>query len=77
MILRDKLNTRIENKPSITDQANVILSHRYLLKNSENKVIETPKELFKRVAKAVASIDTSYGKLPVDAELTAKDFYLS
>ena len=76
MILRDKLNTRIENKPSITDQANVILSHRYLLKNSENKVIETPKELFKRVAKAVASIDTTYGKLPVDAELTAKDFYL-
>ena len=76
MILRDKLNTRIENKPSITDQANVILSHRYLLKNSENKVIETPEELFKRVAKAVASIDTTYGKLPVDAELTAKDFYL-
>jgi ribonucleoside-diphosphate reductase alpha chain len=76
MILRDKLNTHIENKPSITDQANVILSHRYLLKNSENKVIETPEELFKRVAKAVASIDTTYGKLPVDAELTAKDFYL-
>ena len=75
MTLKDKLQARIENKPLITDQANIILNHRYLLKNSDNEVIETPEEMFKRVADAVAKIDTDYMELDVEAELTAKDFY--
>jgi len=75
MIIRDKLNTQIENKALITDQANIILKHRYLLKNSNNEVIETPEEMFMRVAKAVSKIDTDYMDLDVEAELTAKDFY--
>ena len=76
MILRNETNPRLENTPVITDQANVILNHRYLLKNSDNEVIETPEELFMRVAKAVAEIDIDYGKLVVDAKLTTNDFYL-
>ena len=76
MILRNETKPRLENTPVITDQANVILNHRYLLKNSDNKVIETPEELFMRVAKAIAEIDIDYGKLVVDAELTTNDFYL-
>ncbi len=75
MTLRDKLSTRISNEPIITEQANVILNHRYLLKNEYNEVIETPEELFNRVSKAVAAIDKSYLSLDVETKLTEKDFY--
>jgi len=63
------------NTSAITDQANIILNHRYLLKNSDNEVIETPEQMFKRVANAVAIIDKDYMGLGVEADLTAKDFY--
>ena len=33
----------------ISDQAQVILEHRYFLKDSDNKVIEDPNGLFRRV----------------------------
>jgi ribonucleoside-diphosphate reductase alpha chain len=75
MILKDNASTRTTIEPIISEQARVILGHRYLLKNNNNEPIESPKELFIRVAKAIASIDTTYGKLPVDAKLVEKDFY--
>ena len=70
MTLEDKIKTRIENKPVITEQAEVILNHRYLLKDTENKVVETPTEMFTRVAKAVALVDKQYMKLDVESNLT-------
>ncbi|MDP2941199.1 MAG: ribonucleotide reductase N-terminal alpha domain-containing protein, partial [Candidatus Omnitrophota bacterium] len=39
-----------------------VLQRRYLKKDEQGKVIETPEELFRRVAKAIASADTSFGK---------------
>ena len=75
MTLEDKIKTRIENKPVITEQAEVILNHRYLLKDTENKVVETPTELFTRVAKAVALVDKQYMKLDVESNLTEFDFF--
>tara|TARA_R110002051_G_scaffold282128_2_gene343900 strand:- start:43 stop:1974 length:1932 start_codon:yes stop_codon:yes gene_type:complete len=75
MIIKDTMNTRTDNQTLITDQAAVILNHRYLLKNSENKVVETPTEMFQRVATAVAKIDNEYMGLEVEAELTSKDFF--
>ena len=75
MTLKNNTSARNKNEPIISEQASVILGHRYLLKNNNNEPIETPKELFKRVAKAISSIDTTYGKLSVDAKLTEKDFY--
>ena len=75
MTLKNNTSARTKNEPIISEQASVILKHRYLLKNNNNEPIETPKELFMRVAKAISSIDTTYGKLSVDALLTEKDFY--
>ncbi len=34
-----------------------VLKDRYLLKNSEGKLVETPDQLFERVAKFVASCE--------------------
>ena len=53
----------------------MILNHRYLLKDDSNNVIETPAEMFIRVAKAVALIDTQYMKLDVESALTEVDFF--
>ena len=75
MILENKIETRTEDKSTITDQAEVILAHRYYLKDTDGDVIENSSQLFSRVASAVASIDIQYGKLPVDAQLTEKEFY--
>jgi ribonucleoside-diphosphate reductase alpha chain len=44
----------------LTDNALVILERRYLLRNEEGKVIETPDMMFERVSKNVASADDLY-----------------
>lgn len=43
-----------------------VLKERYLAKNEEDEIIETPSELFLRVAKKVAKTDTKYEDINVD-----------
>ncbi len=43
-----------------------VLKERYLAKNEEDEIIETPSGLFLRVAKKVAKTDTKYGDINVD-----------
>ncbi len=50
-----------------------VLEKRYLLKNDEGRVIETPEGMFRRVAKEVARIEARYGGN--DADKTEKEFY--
>ncbi|MFW6119808.1 MAG: ribonucleotide reductase N-terminal alpha domain-containing protein [Petrotogales bacterium] len=45
-----------------------VLEERYLMKNEEGKIIETPTQLFRRVAKAIAKEDGKYGMDPKKAE---------
>jgi len=44
----------------LSDNALRVLERRYLTKNGEGKVIETPQELFHRVAKHIASAELHY-----------------
>ena len=44
----------------VSDQAEVILNHRYYLKDKNNKVVEDAGAMFNRVAKAIASIENHY-----------------
>jgi ribonucleoside-diphosphate reductase alpha chain len=45
-----------------------VLEERYLLKNEAGKIIETPTQLFRRVAKTIAEQDRLYGKDPTKTE---------
>ncbi|MBD3304417.1 adenosylcobalamin-dependent ribonucleoside-diphosphate reductase [Candidatus Woesearchaeota archaeon] len=56
----------------LSQNAIQVLAKRYLLKNEQGKIIETPARMFKRVAKAVSQAETNYKKSTSKAE---KEFY--
>jgi ribonucleoside-diphosphate reductase alpha chain len=60
--------------PVITRNALEVLKRRYLKKNEEGKVIETPKDLFWRVARAIAEAETLYDS-NADVNGVALEFY--
>ena len=45
---------------NISENAKVVLKKRYLKKNSSGEIIETPEEMFKRVAKAISQPELIY-----------------
>ncbi|MEM0147958.1 MAG: adenosylcobalamin-dependent ribonucleoside-diphosphate reductase [Candidatus Micrarchaeaceae archaeon] len=53
----------------------VVLSARYLLKDENGKIIETPSQLFHRVANAIASVEKKYNKSDSEVNETAQQFY--
>ena len=68
----------IENnfKPAeISENAKVVLEHRYLLKNDSGDVAEDPDGLFRRVASALAKPDKSYGASTEEIKETSEEFY--
>jgi len=58
----------------LTDNALTVLKRRYLMKDEEGNVIETPEQLFWRVANFIASADQIYDP-QVDVRETAEQFY--
>ncbi len=58
----------------LSKNARTVLERRYLLKDESGKNIETPKQMFRRVAKFIASADKLYdpGK---DIEIVEEEFY--
>lgn len=46
---------------NVTDNALTVLKKRYLLKDENGEVIETPDEMFRRVARAVAAAESRFG----------------
>jgi ribonucleoside-diphosphate reductase alpha chain len=64
---------KIEAKiPILTPNAKIVLEKRYLLQNERGEIIETPEQLFKRVAKAIAANETRYGG---EAHIYEQEFY--
>ncbi|HYT00200.1 MAG TPA: adenosylcobalamin-dependent ribonucleoside-diphosphate reductase [Thermoplasmata archaeon] len=64
-----------EPDPKLTDNARRVLEKRYLKKDDKGRVIETPKELFARVAWNLAQADRNYGADEARLEETARRFY--
>lgn len=59
-------------EPKLTVNAIEVLRKRYLLKDENERIIETPAQMFRRVAKVVAGVDRKYGG---DQKESEKTFY--
>ncbi len=60
---------------SLSNNALRVLEKRYLKKDKEGKIIETPEKMFRRVATNVAAIDKMYGKDSQQVKQSEDDFY--
>jgi len=59
----------------LSDNGLFILEQRYLLKNEERELIETPKQMFKRVSKTIANIEFNYDKTKKEVKKIEKEFF--
>jgi len=51
----------MREEPSLSPNALAVLAARYLMKDAEGRLVETPPGMFRRVANAVADAETAYG----------------
>ncbi|MHC4111710.1 MAG: ribonucleotide reductase N-terminal alpha domain-containing protein [Planctomycetota bacterium] len=51
-------------EPVLTENALTILQNRYLLRDRKGKCIETPAQMFSRVAALIAGAEAKYGEQP-------------
>ena len=63
-----KLYFKIKDDLKLGVNALKVLEERYLMKDDKGKIIETPTQLFRRVAKSISKVDKEYGKDPKKAE---------
>lgn len=59
---------------NLSENAKYILKQRYLKKDENRETIESPRQLFRRVAKAIAEIDLRYGKTKEEVKKEETDF---
>ena len=64
-----------KKEPQLTENARIVLEKRYLAKDDKGAIIETPEELFKRVARFVASADLLHGSPASEVNRRADEFY--
>ncbi|MGI2336125.1 MAG: adenosylcobalamin-dependent ribonucleoside-diphosphate reductase [Dehalogenimonas sp.] len=63
-----------ESRPALTANALRVLEKRYLRRNRKGEIIETPEEMFRRVAEAVSLAELGYNPL-ADVDAVAGEFY--
>ncbi len=70
-----KTNSGWDLEPQISSNARTVLERRYLRKDDDGKPVETPRQLFERVARAIASAEANYGGGETEVERAAVKFY--
>jgi ribonucleoside-diphosphate reductase alpha chain len=63
------------NAPVLSENALTVLQSRYLIKDQQGKCIETPAQLFSRVALLVAKAEVQYGASPDEVKQWHKTYY--
>jgi len=69
-----KTEARVTTAINLTENALQVLERRYLKKDKQGQVIETPEEMFRRVAQAIASAELIYDP-EADAKAREEEFY--
>lgn len=62
-------------QPQLKPNTEVVLQKRYLRKSLDGKLSETPRDLFWRVASAIAAEEDKYERSSREPEALARDFY--
>ncbi len=65
----------LETRLGLSENSLVTLRERYLLKDENGKIIESPEDLFTRVAANIAQADRKYGKSEQEVEMLKREFY--
>src|SRR4030042_685142 len=60
----------------LTPNSLKVLERRYLKKDDQGRIVETPEELFWRVALAIAQVDKIYGVNDREIDTLTQEFYL-
>jgi len=60
---------------TLSQNARTVLEKRYLVKDKSGKSVETPEDMFWRVATTIAEADRKYGATDKQIEKTANQFY--
>jgi ribonucleoside-diphosphate reductase alpha chain len=61
--------------PVLSENALTVLQRRYLIKDNRGKCIETPAQLFSRVASLVAQAETKYGAIDTEIKIWYRKYY--
>ena len=69
------MSTVAEEKLNLTENAVKVLEKRYLKRDKEGKCIESPEDMFRRVADTIASGDLKFGKSEADVKVLSDRFY--
>lgn len=70
-----EIHAQVDLDPVLSDNATTLLTKRYLRKDSAGNCIESPRDMFARVAAAIAMADKQYGSSMEDVISQAIDFY--
>jgi len=70
-----ELKTKAEKKLNISENCLKVLEKRYLMKDKDGKITETPEGMFKRVSRYIAKADKLYGASDPQAKETENKFY--
>lgn len=62
-------------EPDLSPNAITVLEHRYLMRDDQGRVVETPAQLFRRVAKTVADAEAIWGTCSQDRQRLEHEFY--
>ena len=69
-----KTPQEVNKSTGLTDTALQVLEKRYLLRDNKGKVIETPEEMFRRVAKAITAAELIYNP-KADTKAVEDEFF--
>lgn len=69
------MSVDLEERISLSENALKVLEKRYLKRDKEGVCIETPVDMFKRVASSIASAELQYGKTQEYVDKLTQEFY--
>lgn len=69
------LGDKVDKKLDLSENAIKVLEKRYLKRDKEGNCVETPADMFRRVANSIAVADLQYGKSQNDVDKLTEKFY--